>query len=74
MHMYLHIFNSQLCIFLFCLQLQLDVEQGYPGLLVLLGLHLKPSIGEGLLEAHASDETRVLSHGGGKMGETQGEK
>lgn len=48
-----------LCVFLFALELQLDVEQQNLGIYVALGLHLKAGVAKGLLERNAVDEEAV---------------
>lgn len=56
----LHTVHTNFSVVLLCLQLQLDVQEGYLRVLITFGLHLKASIGEGLLKGHTSHQLRVL--------------
>lgn len=56
----LHRVDTDFCVILLCLQLQLNVEQCDLWVHIALGLHLKAGIGEGLLESHTSYKLRVL--------------
>lgn len=64
----LHRVHANLSIVLLCLQLQLNVEQCDLWVHIALGLHLKASIGEGLLECNTSDKLRFLIDSRNKNG------
>ena len=57
---YLHRLNTDFSVLFLGFELQLNVEQSNLGAAVPLGLHLKPSVGEGLLEGHPSNQERLL--------------
>ena len=57
---YLNGVNTYLSVVFLCLQFQLYVEQRYLWTPIALGLHLKPSIAERLLERNTSNQQRIL--------------
>lgn len=61
---YLHGFHADLSIILLSLQLQLHVEQSDLWILIAFRLHLKPGIGEGLLECNSGNQLGILSKRG----------
>lgn len=57
---YLHRFHADLSIILLSLQLQLYIEQSNLWILIAFRLHLKPSVGEGLLECNPGNQLGIL--------------
>ncbi|KAF3836929.1 hypothetical protein F7725_004393, partial [Dissostichus mawsoni] len=58
---YLNIFDANLGVILLSLQLQLHVEQSNPWVVITFRLHLKPGVGESLLERNSRDHMGILA-------------